>query len=199
MRLSMKITSIQFVISAAKKEQFPKDGLPQIAFVGRSNVGKSSLLNTLLNRKRLAYTSSTPGKTRLLNFFRINESFYFVDLPGYGYSKAPGTIKRTWRGLVESYFSQSMQLKTVVVLIDSRHDLFESDRDMIEWLVDNDIPYLIVATKADKLSKTKLAIQLQNILKTLAPLDVEKILPFSSHNGLGKMPLWIEITARLSM
>ncbi len=144
-----------FVKSVVSFKQKPDKKFPEIAFAGRSNVGKSSLLNALLGTKKLAKISSTPGKTRQINYFIINESFYFVDLPGYGYAKLAKSEKKKWQALVETYLLKSMELRLVVLLIDSRHDLMDSDQQMIDWLDLNEIPYIVVLTKADKLAKTK--------------------------------------------
>jgi len=190
---NMKIKSVKFVTSAAKVRQAPSDALPHIAFAGRSNVGKSSLLNALFNRKKMALVSSTPGKTRLLNFFLVNESIYFVDLPGYGFAKVPMKIKEQWGHLVENYLQHSENLKCVVVLTDSRHEVQKMDRQLVDWLARNDIPFIVVGTKADKLTKNKLNAQLAQNCKNLAESNVKKIVPFSVVSKLGKVELLNEI------
>lgn len=182
----MNITTAQFIRSVATAEQLPKDNLPEIAFAGRSNVGKSSLINCLLSRKKLALTSSTPGKTRLLNFYLINQRFYFVDLPGYGYAKVSLTLREEWGNLIESYLTTRPALKGVVVITDARHDVSPMDMQMIEWLAEITIPFLVVATKADKLSKNKLKTQLQKNEKMLTIFDTIPIIPFSTVSKLGK-------------
>ncbi|MDZ7261387.1 MAG: ribosome biogenesis GTP-binding protein YihA/YsxC [candidate division KSB1 bacterium] len=189
----MKITSAQFVRSVADVQQLPRDGLPEIAFAGRSNVGKSRLINCLLNRKNLAQISSTPGKTRHLNYYRINNRFYFVDLPGYGYAKASRAEKKQWAKLIESFLTTSVYLKGVIVIIDSRHLPTESDQHLLRWLQDLRRPALVVATKADKMSTNKLNTQLAQSLKQLTALGVETIIPFSALTGLGKRELWRKI------
>jgi len=189
----MKIKSVEFVTSVAKVGKTPADGLPQIAFAGRSNVGKSSLLNALFKRKKMALVSSTPGKTRLLNFFLVNEKIYFVDLPGYGFANVPMKMREEWGQLVENYLQKSENLKCVVVLTDSRHDVQKMDQQLIGWLAQNDIPFIVVGTKADKLTKNKLNAQLARNCKSLADSNVKKILPFSVITKVGKAELLNEI------
>jgi len=186
----MKITSTEFIKSVADTSQMPRDHIPQIAFAGRSNVGKSSLLNSLLNRKKLVQVSSTPGKTRLLNFFLINNKFYFVDLPGYGYAKVSKQIYKNWQKLVENYLLQSTNLKGVVVLIDLRHLMTAADLELISWLEHNNIPTIIVGTKSDKLSGNKLKTQLKQNAILLKKYYNNKIISYSSETGAGKNELW---------
>lgn len=195
----MKIKSVEFVDSVASLKQLPKDQLPQIAFGGRSNVGKSSLLNVLFNRKKMALVSSTPGKTRLLNFFRINDACYFVDLPGYGYAKAPKSVQQKWQQLIEKYLQSCEQLRGMVLLTDIRHDVQESDAQLIEWLAAVRIPLILVGTKADKLSKNKLNQQIAQNLRAFSPLRVDKIIPFSSVTGAGKVELLMSISELLKL
>lgn len=151
----MKISSAEFVKSVTAPHALPKDGLPEIAFVGRSNVGKSSLLNLLMGRK-LARTSATPGKTRELNFFLINRKFYFVDLPGYGYAKVHRSLQDEWKELLEWYLKARPQLKLVLLLIDARHPAMENDKQMQEFLAFYGRRYALIRTKVDKLSKSEL-------------------------------------------
>ena len=153
----MKILSAEFITSAAGPKQFPADRKPQVAFAGRSNVGKSSLINAILNRKGLVKTSATPGKTQLVNFFLINGQFYLVDLPGYGYAKAPRAVTDAWAPMIEGYLKGAPQLRTVVVLLDIRRVPDERDRRLIEWLRHYDIPALFVLTKADKVNRQEAA------------------------------------------
>jgi GTP-binding protein len=148
----LRITSAEFVISAARAAQFPKGPSPEVAFAGRSNVGKSSLLNSLVNRKGLAKTSATPGKTQQINFFRINDRYHFVDLPGYGYAKVSKIEREAWVRLIETYLRTREQLKLVVSLSDIRHEPTALDRDMFAWLDAVGRPFLIVLTKYDKVS-----------------------------------------------
>jgi len=152
----MIIKNAKFLISIADKNKLEQLSLPQFAFVGRSNVGKSTLLNALCQRKSLAKTSSTPGRTRLINIFEVNNEFHFVDLPGYGFAKASKQEQAKWQGLIETYLRNSQNLKLVFVLIDSRHEPTEKDIQMLEFLYAYQIPFKIIATKIDKLTKTEL-------------------------------------------
>jgi GTP-binding protein len=180
-----------FFRSVAGPEQLPRDGLPQIAFSGRSNVGKSSLINALLNRPKLAQTSGTPGKTRLLNFYLINRSFYFVDLPGYGFAKVSHAERRQWRGLIENYLRDNPALAGVVTLIDCRIGLTDLDIDLLTWLEELRAPAIVVATKADKLSHRQQIVQQRVILNQLPLLfSKREVLLFSARTGLGKPELW---------
>jgi len=193
----MKIQSIEFLTSVAHISQLPKRGYPEIAFAGRSNVGKSSLINCLLNRKKIAKTSSTPGKTRLINFYQINEAVYFVDLPGYGFAKVPKKERHKWKALIESYFTTSRFLRCVVIIIDSRHELSPLDRNMVEWVTLLEIPKIVVATKADKLSSSQLQRNLVQKLKQIEVFDVSEIIPFSAITRNGKRELWQAIDKTL--
>src|SRR5512142_1191621 len=152
----MKILSAEFVTSAAGPKQFPIDKRPQVAFAGRSNVGKSSLINALLNRKSLVKTSQTPGKTQLINFFVINDSFYFVDLPGYGYARVPQAVTDAWAPMIEGYLKDSPQLAAVVVLLDSRRDPDQRDLRLLQWLAQYSVPAIIALTKTDKLNRQEI-------------------------------------------
>ena len=188
------IKEAEFVGSYTNAQRIPSDGRPQIAFAGRSNVGKSSLLNKLTNRKRLAKTSKTPGRTRQLNFFLINKSYYFVDLPGYGYAKAPTKEKEAWSRLIDEYLETSEYLRGLVFLIDCRRDPTEDDLMMLDWLKAKEIAYTIVLTKADKLSRNNLINRTIRLAKTFG---IEPI-PFSIISGVGKKELtsWIEKTVK---
>jgi GTP-binding protein len=151
----------EFVKSIKDIKNKPEISFPEIAFAGRSNVGKSSLMNAILNRKKLVKISSTPGKTQLINYFLINDKFYFVDLPGYGYASLPKSILKSWQKMIESYLLKNSNLRLAALLIDSRHNIMNSDLQMAEWLDHNRIPFIIVLTKTDKLSKNKLQRQLK--------------------------------------
>lgn len=153
----MKITSAEFVLGVASLRQLPRDARPEIAFLGRSNVGKSSLLNRLCGRRSLARTSGEPGKTRELNFYLINDRFYFVDLPGYGYARAPSQIRSGWGALIEGYLQNREELRLVVQLVDARHEPTELDLMMTGWLDYFGIPFLVALTKADKLPRSRIA------------------------------------------
>ena len=164
----MKIHSAEFLLSASTTRQFPAATLPEIAFAGRSNVGKSTLINSLLNRKKLVKTSATPGKTQLINFFKINDQFLFVDLPGYGYAKVPESVRRKWQNLVEAYLSERETLRNVVLIIDGRHNPTVQDRQLLQWLEYYQRPSLIVASKIDKLKRGQVQKHLQKIKHDLS-------------------------------
>jgi GTP-binding protein len=193
----MKILSAEFVVSAPGPKQFPLDSRPQIAFAGRSNVGKSSIINSLLHRKSLVKTSQTPGKTQLINFFVINGSFYFVDLPGYGYAQVPRAVTDAWAPMIEGYLKSSPSLSAVVVLLDIRRTPDERDVRLLEWLRQYDIPAVYALTKADKLNRqeTERARHAIN-----AALDITgPLLITSAKSGLGMKELWGEIVKRISI
>lgn len=194
----MKIRNVEFRISVGSPDQERPDDLPQIAFSGRSNVGKSSLINTLLRRtrKKLAHVSGQPGKTQTLNFYSVNDTFYLVDLPGFGYAKVPKAIREQWRPLIESYLKSEKKLLGVVHLVDSRHLPTEDDLRMIEFLADLEIPTLVVLTKVDKLSATMRAKQLPALAEALQ-VDPDQLLPFSSKTGEGREDLLESIEALL--
>lgn len=181
----MKILSAKYLTSVVSEKDILNDELLEFAFVGRSNVGKSSLINALTGVKNLAKTSSTPGLTKMINYFLINNSFKFVDLPGYGYAKTGQKHIANWAGLMEKYLLNSTLLKTVFVLVDSRHEPSELDKMMIEFLNHYQIPYMLIATKVDKLAKSKIPQNLSKIAKTLG-VRRELILPFSSETLFGK-------------
>lgn len=171
------VKSSEFIKSTNNVRDFPNEGFKEIAIVGRSNVGKSSIINSLLNRKRIAKVSSTPGKTRTINFFLINNSLYLVDFPGYGYAKVSKDERKSWKSMVESYFYNRDVLKKVILLIDSRHDPFESDLVMCNWIKDMKYNLSIVATKSDKLKFAEIK---KNDLKFRKNFDVSKILFYSA-------------------
>ncbi len=185
----MKILSAEFVTSAAKPSQYPPEGLPEIAFSGRSNVGKSSLINVLVNRKRLVKTSSTPGRTQLVNFFDINDNITFVDLPGYGYARVPASVKKKWGPLIETYLSGRETLKGVVVIMDIRRIPREEEHNLIAWLAHYSIACVLVLTKADKLSKTKQDKQRAAVARSLA-LDSSELILFSAKSRKGREDVW---------
>jgi len=185
----MIIKSAEFVKSAVKPSQYPPAILPEVAFAGRSNVGKSSLINTLVNRKHLVKTSRTPGRTQLINFFNINGAFSFVDLPGYGYAKVPLAVKKTWGPMIETYLSARKTLKGVVLIMDIRRIPAQEELNFVEWLDQCGLPGILILTKMDKLSKTKRAKQQHLIAETL---DVTKddLILFSAKSRQGKDSVW---------
>ena len=185
----MKILSAEFITGATKPSQYPPLGSPEIAFAGRSNVGKSSLINTLVNRKRLVKTSSTPGRTQLVNFFEINANISFVDLPGYGYAKVPASIRKKWGPMIETYFSTRLTLKGVVLIMDIRRSPRQEEFDLMQWLAGYSITSLPVLTKADKLSKTKQFKQQSTIAKDLN-MDPKELILFSAKSRQGKDAVW---------
>ena len=181
----MRIKQSEFITSAVKREQYPLDNRVEVAFVGRSNVGKSSIINSLTNRKKLAKVSQTPGKTRLVNFFLINNDFYLVDLPGYGYAKVSKSEKDSWGKTVEMYLTGREQLKRVVLLVDSRHKPSGDDIMMHEWFKHFGYNVAVVATKSDKLTKNDLKKSEKVIKETLKLSTEEKLYFFSSLNRNG--------------
>ena len=186
----MQFHSAEFVTSVGFLRQLPRDGMAEIAFTGRSNVGKSSLLNRLFNRRNLAKTSSTPGKTRTLNFYCVNHAYYFVDLPGYGYAKRSLQERQTWGQLIEGYVQDRPSIRGFVQLIDARHDPSRDDLLMIDWLVQCEKPFVVVATKADKLSGHKLKNRLDQTRRMLALYGDFDLVPFSATTGRGKDAVW---------
>ena len=190
----MKVSSAEFVRSAFSKDHWVTDGLPEIAFLGRSNVGKSSLINSLLLRKGLARTSNTPGRTQSINFFLINGSFYFADLPGYGYAKVSKAMRADWGKMAEEYLADREELALCVQLVDSRHKPSSLDIQLNEWLKFHEKDHIIVATKADKLSKNELQKSLSAARKTFAG---STIIAYSAHTGRGRDEAWSAISSAL--
>ncbi|MEW9700168.1 ribosome biogenesis GTP-binding protein YihA/YsxC [Paenibacillus sp. SI8] len=186
----MKVNQAEFIISAVGPSQYPEDALPEIALAGRSNVGKSSLINRMIARKNLARTSSQPGKTQTLNYYKINQDLYFVDLPGYGYAKVSKTEREKWGKFIESYLLNREPLKLVMQLIDLRHPPTKDDQAMYEWLRHKDLPVLVVATKADKIPKSRWQKHAKIVRETLGMDQGYHPLLFSSELGLGKDELW---------
>jgi GTP-binding protein len=186
----MKILTAEFVLSAALPDQLPRDRLPEIAFAGRSNVGKSSLLNALLRRKGLAKTSATPGKTRLLNCFRVNGALYFIDLPGYGYARTSADERRSWGRMVESYVTDRPTLRGIVHLLDARHDPTAQDQEMVTWLLSLRRPFLLAATKSDKLSRGALRDRLGEIAARMSRFGDLSVAPCSARTGAGLPEIW---------
>jgi len=181
----MEITKAQFVTSAVQPGQYPEEILPAAAMVGRSNVGKSSCINALTMRKGLARTSSDPGKTRLINFYRINDAFYLIDLPGYGYARASKSEQKSWGPMMERFFSEYSALRCLIQLIDVRHAPTAQDRETFRWLISTGIPVLVLATKVDKLGKSKIPPRIKEIRRALASPETVPVLPFSAPKRQG--------------
>jgi len=193
----MKIISAEFLTGAVSFKQYPDSVFPELAFVGRSNVGKSSLINSLLNRKKLVKTSQTPGKTQEINFFKINNNFIFADLPGYGFAKVPQSVQRRWRKMIENYLLRRETLLAVIFIIDLRRDPSPLDLDLQRWLEACGVEYLLVGTKVDKLSQSEIKKQVNKL--NIAYFDGGKgeLLIYSSKSSRGRKELWSEITFRL--
>lgn len=183
----IKSADLETVVGVTSK--LPENLLPEFAFAGRSNVGKSSLINKLVNRKALARTSSQPGKTQTINFFLLNGEFYFVDLPGYGYAKVSKELQAKWGKMIERYLTRSRQLRMIFLLVDIRHEPSAGDKQMYEWVKSNEIPAVIIATKADKINRSQLNKQLAMIRKELGGAK-EPIIPFSKETGQGYEEVW---------
>jgi GTP-binding protein len=194
----MRVTSVTFAGSATSAAQYPKRALPEVAFAGRSNVGKSSLLNRLLGRRNMARVSRTPGRTRALNFFLVNDRFYFVDLPGYGYSAVPSRVRETWGPMIEGYLRGRQNLHGVVLLLDGRHPPQPLDREMRTWLAQEGIPHLVVLTKMDKVPRGRRAAPLREAAASLGLEDPGLLLPFSAVTGEGEAALWKALSAALA-
>jgi len=190
-----KVTSAEFLKSAFQEADWPRDSRPEIAFLGRSNVGKSSVINSLLGVRNLARTSSTPGRTQSLNFFSINDAFRFVDLPGFGYARVPRDIKSSWGEMVTSFLAKRHQLVLSIHLVDSRHEPTKQDLQLHEWLEQNAKPRLIVATKSDKLSNNELRKSLEHITHVL---NDHQVVAYSAKTGRGRDELWRAINSAIA-
>ena len=186
----MNIKNPQFQISAVSPKQYPKDGLPQIVLVGKSNVGKSSFINTLVNRKKLARTSSEPGKTRQINFYNMDNKFYLVDLPGYGYSKMSKQEQIKVGNFIEEYLENSKQISLIIFLIDIRHEPTANDKLMYDYIFKTNLPCMVIANKADKIAITKVDEAVQKLQDSLNPLKDLKFLPFSSERKIYTQKVW---------
>ena len=190
----MKVVSAEFLKSAFQEDDWPRDSKPEIAFLGRSNVGKSSLINSLLSVHGLARTSSTPGRTQSLNFFEINHVLRFVDFPGFGYARVPREIKSTLGEMATSYLAKRRQLVLSIHLVDSRHEPTKQDLQLHEWLQESDKPKLIVATKSDKLSNNELRKNLGHIARVL---NTDSVMAYSAKSGRGREELWRAIKSAI--
>ncbi len=188
----MQVKNPKFEISAVSKKQYPKGDRPEIVLVGKSNVGKSSFINTMLNRKNLARTSNTPGKTRQINFYNVDDNFYFVDLPGYGYSKMSKELQVTSGKYIEEYLEEGSNIKLIVFLVDIRHKPTEDDKLMYNYILKTNLPFMILANKADKIAPTKVDDEVERI-KNEFGLSYSTILPFSSERKIYTENVWKEI------
>lgn len=186
----MIIKKSELLITAAKKEQYPETVVPEIAFAGKSNVGKSSMINALLNRRSLARTSSSPGKTQTINFYNINDMLNFVDLPGYGYARVSKTEQEKWAKMIDTYLHSRTQLKEVILLVDIRHEPSKNDQQMYEWIKSCGYTGYVIAAKADKLSRSQQIRSIAVIKKTLDIKDSKLIFPFSAVSKLGVEEIW---------
>jgi GTP-binding protein len=194
----MKVTSAEFVKSAFDESQWVRGALPEVAFMGRSNVGKSSLINSLLGVKGLARTSSTPGRTQAINFFLINKSFHFVDLPGYGYARVSKSVRAQWGEFVSDYLAKRERLVLSIQIVDSRHDPTQLDVQLSEWLAANAKPRLTVATKADKLSRNELQKSLRRAREVLGASGAGEIVAYSAVTKVGRDEVWRAISESLT-
>ena len=189
----MDIRNAKYELTAVKPEQYPVSSLPEVALVGRSNVGKSSFINALVRQKNLARVAGTPGKTRTINFYNIDQAFYLVDLPGYGYARVSKAEKATWQGLIETYLYSREQLRLIIMLVDIRHAPSPEDKLMYEWLINQGRVSLVVATKLDKLGRSQVNANLQEIQATLKMNASTSLVPFSAVSGAGREEVWQQI------
>ncbi|MCZ0716735.1 ribosome biogenesis GTP-binding protein YihA/YsxC [Aerococcus kribbianus] len=194
----MHIQNVEFLISAVSPQQYPEPNLPEIALAGRSNVGKSSFINTMVNRKKIARTSSKPGKTQQLNYYQVEDWFYLVDVPGYGYAKVSKTEKAKWAQMLESYFSGRSNLTLALLIVDFRHDPSKDDQAMKAFFDHYNIPYFVIATKTDKVKKSQWNKHLSAIYKGLDLESIDQILPFSAETKEGREEAWEIIDAVLA-
>jgi len=193
----MKIVSAEFLTGAVSYQQYPDSVCPELAFVGRSNVGKSSLINSLLNRKKLVKTSQIPGKTQEINFFKVNNDFIFADLPGYGFAKVPQSVQKCWRKMIEDYLLKRETLLAVIFIIDLRRNPSPLDLDLQRWLEARGVEYLLVGTKVDKLSQSEIKKQVDRLNEAYFDSGKSELLIYSSKSSRGRKELWNKITTRI--
>ncbi|MBB4825878.1 GTP-binding protein [Sporosarcina luteola] len=193
----MKVNNVEMIMSAVKPEQYPDDGYPEFALAGRSNVGKSSFINKMIGRKSLARTSSKPGKTQTLNFYKIEEQLFFVDVPGYGYAKVSKSEREAWGKMIERYLTGREQLRAVIQIVDLRHAPSEDDRLMYDFIVHYNLPAIVIATKADKIPKGKWMKHKKVIKDSLNLRPEDPLIVFSSEKGIGMEEAWREIESRM--
>ena len=190
----MHIQNVEFLVSAVSPAQYPEPLIPEIALAGRSNVGKSSFINAMINRKKLARTSSKPGKTQQLNYYQVEDWFYFVDVPGYGYAKVSKKEKGKWANMLQTYFSERENLELALLIVDFRHKPTKDDIAMKDFFVHYNIPYFVIATKTDKAKKSQWSKHMSEIYRTLNLETVDQILPFSAETKEGSEEAWEIIT-----
>lgn len=193
----MKVNNVEMIMSAVRPEQYPKEGYPEFALAGRSNVGKSSFINKMIGRKSLARTSSKPGKTQTLNFYKIEEQVFFVDVPGYGYAKVSKSSRETWGAMINEYLVTREELRAVIQIVDLRHAPSADDQQMYNFLVEYDIPAIVIATKADKIPKGKWAKHVKVVREHLQMRIDDPVITFSSEKGIGTTEAWSEIEKRM--
>lgn len=193
----MKVHNVEMIMSAVRPEQYPTEGYPEFALAGRSNVGKSSFINKMIGRKSLARTSSKPGKTQTLNFYKIEEQLFFVDVPGYGYAKVSKSSRETWGKFIQQYMTERELLRAVIQIVDLRHPPTADDRSMYDFLVHYHIPTIVVATKADKIPRGKWEKHKKIVRETLDMRTGDPLLIFSSEKGIGIEEAWKEIESRM--
>lgn len=196
--MNLNVQKAEFIRSAAKREDFPRDLLPQVVFSGRSNVGKSSVINRLLNRKNLARVGSAPGKTTHINYFLIDEKLYLVDLPGYGYAKVSKTERERWGRLIETWFADTQLMSLGVMIVDIRHKPTADDCTMAQWFQSCGKPFVVVANKLDKIKKSELVPNVERIRETLGLSEETIVIPFSAEKGSGRQELLEQIIAHIS-
>ncbi len=193
----MKVHNVEMIMSAVRPDQYPTEGYPEFALAGRSNVGKSSFINKMIGRKSLARTSSKPGKTQTLNFYKIEEQVFFVDVPGYGYAKVAKSSRETWGKFIQQYMTEREPLRAVIQIVDLRHAPSADDCAMYDFLVENNMPAIIIATKADKIPKGKWEKHKKVVRETLAMRPYDALIVFSSEKGIGMDEAWKEIESRM--